>query len=203
MRGLASMELTAKEVPREVVREDGGLLLAAHSNGDGEAFSRLVQQYRRPVYGYLFHCGVPEPDRDDLFQEIFVRVHRQARSYDPARPLHPWLFTVVANAVRTYFRKQKRRLFFFAGPLPDDVKDPAPDGEALTSARETSDWLERAIQALPFSQREVLVLATLENLPMNEIASILGLPVNTVKTQLRRARLRLMEGYDRRTRATS
>jgi len=83
------------------------------------------------------------------------------------------------------------------------VKDEAPDGEALASARETTDWLERAIQALPFSQREVLVLATLENLPMNDIASILGLPVNTVKTQLRRARLRLIASYDRRTRATS
>jgi RNA polymerase sigma-70 factor (ECF subfamily) len=197
------MEMPAKELPQDIAREDGGLLLAAHRNGDREAFPRLVQQYRRPVYGYLFHCGVPEPDRDDLFQEIFVRVHRQAGSYDPSRPLHPWLFTVVANAVRTYFRKQNRRLFFFAGPPDEDVRDPAPDGEALASARETTDWLERAIQALPLSQREVLVLATLENLPMNDIASILGLPVNTVKTQLRRARLRLMEGYDRRTRATS
>jgi RNA polymerase sigma-70 factor (ECF subfamily) len=201
MRGLASMEMAAPEAP--VRREDGGPLLAAHGNGDREAFPKLVQQYRKPVYGYLFHCGVPEPDRDDLFQEIFVRVHQRARSYDPSRPLHPWLFTVVANSVRTYFRKQNRRLFFFAGPPPEDVKDEAPDGEALFSARETTDWLERAIQALPLSQREVLVLATLENLPMNEIASILELPVNTVKTQLRRARLRLMESYERRTRVTS
>jgi RNA polymerase sigma-70 factor (ECF subfamily) len=195
------MEMAA---PREqVARDDGGPLLAAHGNGDREAFPKLVQQYRRPVYGYLFHCGVPEPDRDDLFQEIFVRVHQRARTYDPSRPLHPWLFTVVANAVRTYFRGQKRRLFMFAGPPPEDARDWSPDGEALASARETTDWLERAIQALPLSQREVLVLATLESLPLYVIASILGLPVNTVKTQLRRARLRLMESYDRRTRATS
>ena len=195
------MEMAAPQ--GQVAHDDGGPLLAAHGNGDREAFPKLVQQYRRPVYGYLFHCGVPEPDRDDLFQEIFIRVHQRARTYDPSRPLHPWLFTVVANAVRSYFRKQKRRLFFFAGPPPEEVKDQAPDGEAIASARETTDWLERAIQALPFSQREVLVLATLENLPLNEIASILGLPVNTVKTQLRRARLRLMEIYDRRTRVTS
>ena len=195
------MEMAASQ--EQVARDDGGPLLAAHGNGDLEAFPKLVQQYRRPVYGYLFHCGVPEPDRDDLFQEIFVRVHQRARTYDPSRPLHPWLFTVVANAVRTYFRKQKRRLFFFAGTPPADVKDEAPDGEALASARETTDWLERAIQALPFSQREVLGLATLENLPLNDIASTLGLPVNTVKTQLRRARLRLIASYERRTRATS
>ena len=195
------MELAAPRA--QVAREDGGPLLAAHGNGDREAFPKLVQQYRKPVYGYLFHCGVPEPDRDDLFQEVFVRVHQQARSYDSSRPLHPWLFTVVANTVRTYFRKQKRRLFFFAGPPPLEAKDPAPDGEALASARETSDWLERAIRALPLAQREVVVLATLENVPLNDIASILGIPVGTVKTQLRRARLRLMESYERRTRATS
>lgn len=195
------MEMAASG--EDVARDDGGPLLAAHGNGDPEAFPKLVQQYRRPVYGYLFHCGVPEADRDDLFQEIFVRVHQRARSYDPSRPLHPWLFTVVANAVRTYFRKQSRRLFFFAGPPSEHVRDDAPDGEALASAKEATDWLERAIRALPLSQREVLVLATLESLPLNEIASILELPLNTVKTQLRRARLRLMESYERRTRATS
>jgi RNA polymerase sigma-70 factor (ECF subfamily) len=194
------MELAAAAPP---ARDDGGVLLAAHRRGDREAFPRLVEQYRRPVYGYLFHCGVSEPDRDDLFQEIFVRVHQRAGTYDAARPLHPWLFTVVANVVRTYFRKHNRRLFFSAGPPSQDVRDHAPDGEALASARETSDWLERAIQALPLAQREVLILAAIESLPLNDIASVLDIPLNTVKTHLRRARLRLMEGYERRTGATS
>ncbi len=111
----------------------------------------------------------------------------------------PWSRT---RCGRTFASRSAGSSFSPDAPT-EDVRDPAPDGEAITSARETTDWLERAIQALPFSQREVLVLATLENLPMNDIASILGLPVGTVKTQLRRARLRLMEGYDRRTRATS
>jgi RNA polymerase sigma-70 factor (ECF subfamily) len=195
------MEMAAPGAP--VARDEGGLLLAAHLRGDRDAFPRLVQQYRRPVYGYLVHCGVPEPDRDDLFQEIFVRVHRRAATYDSRRPLHPWLFTVVANEVRSYFRKQKRRLFFFAGPPPEDVRDPAPDGEALASARETTAWLERAIRALPLPQREVLILAAVQNLPLSNVASILEIPLNTVKTHLRRARLRLVAGYERRTGATS
>jgi RNA polymerase sigma-70 factor (ECF subfamily) len=195
------MEMAAPEAPP--ARDDCGLLLAAHRSGDRDAFPRLVQQYRRPVYGYLFHCGVPEPDRDDLFQEIFVRVHQRAGTYDASRPLHPWLFTVVANAVRSYFRKQKRRLFFSAGPPSEELRDPAPDGEALASARETTLWLERAIGALPLAQREVLILAAVESLPLNDVASVLDIPLNTVKTHLRRARLRLMEGYERRTGATS
>ncbi len=70
----------------------------------------------------------------------------------------------------------------------------------LASAKETAARLERAIAALPLPQREVLVLATIESLPLKDIASILGMPVNTVKTHVRRARLRLVESYERRTR---
>ena len=98
------------------------------------------------------------------FQEIFIKIHQRADQYDEARPLHPWLFTVVANTVRSYFSKKKLRSFFVWEPAPEDVKDPAPDSEARASAKETAAWLERAIEALPMPQREVLVLATIENL---------------------------------------
>lgn len=208
MRGLAPVPVErigmTSSTPSAVtdVREDAGALLVAHRNGDHDAFGKLLQRYRRPVFSYLFHCGVPEPDRDDLFQEIFVRVHQRAASYQASRPLHPWLFTVVANTVRSYFRKQKRRTLF-TGPPSENVQDQTPDSEAAASARETTAWLERAIQALPLPQREVLLLAAVENLPLNDIASILELPLNTVKTHLRRARLRLVDGYERRTGSAS
>ncbi len=178
--------------------------LVAHRDGDSEAFGKLVQRYRRPVFGYLVHCGVPESDRDDLFQDIFIKIHQRADQYDAARPLHPWLFTVVANTVRSYFSKKKLRSFFVWEPapeeMPEEVKDPAPDSEARASAKETAAWLERAIAALPMPQREVLVLATIEDLPLKDIASVLDMPLNTVKTHVRRARLRLVECYERRTR---
>ena len=178
--------------------------LVAHRDGDSEAFGKLVQRYRRPIFGYLVHCGVPESDRDDLFQDIFIKIHQRADKYDVARPLHPWLFTVVANTVRSYFSKKKLRSFFVWEPapeeVPEEVKDPAPDSEARASAKETAAWLERAIAALPMPQREVLVLATIEDLPLKDIASVLDMPLNTVKTHVRRARLRLVECYERRTR---
>jgi len=174
--------------------------LVAHRDGDSEAFAKLVQRYRRPVFSYLVRCGVPESDRDDLFQDIFIKIHQRADKYDAARPLHPWLFTVVANTVRSYFSKKKLRSFFVWEPAQEDAKDPAPDSEARASAKETAAWLERAIAALPMPQREALVLATIEDLPLKDVASILDMPLSTVKTHVRRARLRLVEGYERRTR---
>jgi RNA polymerase sigma-70 factor (ECF subfamily) len=195
------MEVAEPHAPAD----ESGRLLVAHRSGDAQAFAKLVRNYRRPVYGYLVHCGVPEGERDDLFQDIFVRVHERAGTYDPSRPLHPWLFTVVANTVRSFFRKRQRRLYFFplASVPSEDVKGDAPDGEALASASETKQWLERAIGALPLPQREVLTLAAIESLPLAEVASILGIPVNTVKTYLRRARLRLVSSYERRTKVTT
>ena len=198
MEGLARMEIEAVPEPTE-------RLLVAHRDGDRDAFSQLVERYRRPVFGYLVRCGIAEADRDDLFQEIFIKIHQRADQYDTARPLHPWLFTVVANTVRTYLRKQKLRSYFVWEPASaeaPDIQDDAPDAESLASARQTKAWLERAIQALPMPQREVLILATIENLPLKDIASILGMPINTVKTHVRRARQRLVESYQRRTRVS-
>ena len=188
--------MTMEAVPEPVER-----LLVAHREGDGDAFAELVERYRRPVYGYLVRSGVAESDRDDLFQEIFIKIHQSAHRYDASRPLHPWLFTVVANTVRTYSRKQKLRSFFVWEPAPD-VEDKKPDAESLASAKQTTSWLERAIQALPLPGREVFILAAIENVPLKDIASILDMPINTVKTHVRRARLRLVEAHERRTRVS-
>jgi RNA polymerase sigma-70 factor (ECF subfamily) len=160
--------------------------------GEPGAFAELVQRYRAPVYSYLARCGVPADDRDDLFQEIFIRIHRGAGTYSPERPLHPWIFTVVANVVRTFLRRRRVRELVYGElvevPEPRTVE---PDGERLAVARQTMDWLEQRIQRLPLKRREVLLLACIQSRPLKEVAEILGMPVNTVKTHLRRARLTL------------
>jgi RNA polymerase sigma-70 factor (ECF subfamily) len=184
------MELTEKRREAE--------LLAGHLRGEPQAFAGLVAAYRAPVYGYLVRCGVAEDDRDDLFQEIFIRVHRAAPRYDPGRPLHPWLFTIVANAVRNHHRQSRvRRIVFDAAARPESV-DPAPDGEARVQARQTRRWLEAQIGRLPLVQREVLILTCVERLPQKQVSEILDIPVNTLKTHLRRARLALMKKLARR-----
>ncbi len=172
-------------------------LLLRHRDGDPSAFPRLVARYRAPVYSYLVRCGVRESDRDDVFQDIFIKVHRAAAQFQSERPLHPWLFTIVANTVRTLHRKQGVKELVFMEPRRE-VQDPAPDGERVAVARQTATWLEEEIRRLPFMQREVLVLACIENLAHKEIAAALELPINTVKTHLRRARLALVRKLARR-----
>ncbi len=85
---------------RDVVDLEERTWLSRHCRGDASAFPALLEAYRRPVYGYLVRSGVAEANRDDIFQNIFLKIHAAARSYDPTRPLRPWLFTIVANTVR-------------------------------------------------------------------------------------------------------
>lgn len=169
-------------------------VLARHLAGDPNAFGELVSQYGSRVYGYLSRCGVNDAQRDDLFQEVFLRIHRGADKFRFDCPLEPWLFAIVANVVRSHFRKE---------PQPTDLESEAGEFEKIAAAvpsaidlaelKETAQFIETAISELSLPQREVLLLAVYEKMELQEIANLLGMPVNTVKTHLRRARLALAE----------
>ncbi len=186
-------------------------LLMRHRRGDRGAFAELVARYKAPVYGYLVRSGVAPADRDDQFQDIFLKVHRGAASFRADRPLHPWIFTIVANTVRNYLRGRRVRDRVFSEPTgggspaatdigssaPEPV-DPAADAERASDARQTVGWLEQRITSLPTEQREVLLLSCIEELPLAQIANLLDIPLNTVKSRLRRARLALAKALAKR-----
>ena len=166
--------------------------LPRHVRGDTAAFPALLSAYRRPVYGYLVRADVGAGERDNLFQAIFLRVHRAARDYLATRPLAPWLFTIAAHVVRNHFRDSSVPGVVVALDDGTDVAaDPAPGPERAAAARITVDWLEGALAALPETPRQVLLLIGVVGLGQGEVATALDLPLGTVKTHLRRARLRL------------
>ena len=185
--------------PAPAQRLDEEELLARHRRGEAGAFAELVARYRRPVYSYLVRCGVDEAARDDLFQDVFTNIHSAVETYQAGRPVRPWVFAILANVVRSHYRKARVRDIAVSDhhPFPER-DDAAPDSHQLVEARETAAWVEQAIAALPFAQREVVVLCCIEQLAQDDVAATLGMPVNTVKTHLRRARLALAQALARR-----
>lgn len=181
----------------EVVDLEERTWLVRHCRGDSSAFPALIAAYRRPVYSYLVRTGVADADRDDVFQTIFLNCHAAAASYDSSRPLAPWLFTVVANAVRSHFRARPTHLAVVAADPPADAPDPDPGPERIAEGRESVARLEAALDSLPPAQRQVLLLVTIAGLRQQDVAACLKLPLNTVKTHLRRARLTLAAGLAR------
>ena len=176
--------------------------LPRHCRGDEQAFEQLLLAYRNFVYNYLYRYGIEKHNRDDLFQDIFLKVHQSASRYRPSKPLRPWLVSIVLNTVRNFHRDRGRRKHFMAHfkTLSGNHPSATPDWQSHQSGldeqveqQSTVMWLEHRIRTLPERQREVLVMSTLKGMRMKEIAKVMTLPENTVKTHLRRARLALAQ----------
>lgn len=187
--------------------DEGAEMLARHIEGDPRAFEELVGRFGPKVYGYLVRAGVRAETQDDLFQETFMRVHLSARRYDPHYPFRVWLFAIAHNVLRSHFRKQKVRRIFTSWWKRPSGKDPhaecqpmdPPDGQPgvhqKAEGRENVLWLESALSGLPEGQRRALLLTQVEGLSLKEAARILDVPVPTVKTWIRRGRLKLARAY--------
>ncbi len=174
-------------------------LLRRHSAGDHEAFPELMAMFRAQIFSYIVRCGVAPAHRDDVFQEIFLAVHRNAKSYDESRPLEPWLFTITANMVRSYFRKQQvRSIVVHDTEAADSSTTYSAADDSI--AQDTARWLEAEIAKLPLAQREVLTLCCMRDISQTDVADILHMPVNTVKTHLSRGRAALAKALVRRNR---
>ena len=188
-------ELSTQAVSSPINAFDRGSLLVRHLQGDMDAFPEIVALYKSSVYSYLSRCGVERSFRDDLFQEIFLKIHRFAHSYQADKSFNPWLYTIVANTVRSYHRKTKINVITFEEKIGLREQNSSHD---LIENRETIEWLEQALQKLPMEQREALLLSTVGELEQSEVAQVLGVPVNTVKTYVRRARISLAKDLARR-----
>ncbi len=172
-------------------------LLERHKRGDSSAFGELVATYAGPIDRYLWHAGVDAASRDDLRQEVYLRLHAAAARYLPDRPLRLWVFTIVANTVRSYFRKLtvQRRVF---APALFEGDSGTPPSDAVAAAKQELHYLAEALARLPLLQREVVILTCVQGLEQREAALVLGIPLNTVKTYLRRARLSLAKALAKR-----
>ncbi len=169
---------------------DGRELVARHLAGDAGAFSELIELYRAPVFTYLCRSGITNLAKDDLFQDIFIKIHLHATDYDPSKPLRPWLFTIATNTVRSHFRKERtKRLFTLFKLQKSEARSFSAQEHA--EVKETAAWLDQAMQKLPSAQREAIALVSLQNMSQEEAAEALGIPLPTLKTNLRRAKLTL------------
>ncbi len=183
------------------------VLFDRHRRGDRAAFPALVGEFRARVFGYLTRCGVAPADRDDLFQEVFLRIHRAGSSTSgggdeaqegPSGALAPWIMTITVNVVRSHFRKASVRSVVALHASADEGVASSDRGpESALAAKQTASWLEAAMLKLPLEQREALVLCAVDGLELADAADALGVPVDTVKTRVRRARIALAEGRAR------
>ena len=171
--------------------------------GDLDALTALIARYQNRLYRYLLRLVREPAEAEDLFQQSWLRVMQKIQSYDPRRSFDSWLFTVARNLALDHLRRVHPRSLdepALRGSDSESLADRLPSREILPLDRllesERSGMLATALSDLPASYREVLSLRFEEELKLDEIAEILGAPLSTVKTRLRRSLEQLRNKLD-------
>ncbi len=159
------------------------------------ALDELLTRHEARVLRLLRLLGVPAADREDVAQEIFVRVFRHLAGFHRGERFRAWLHRITVNASHDYRRRAARRRGREAGW--DEATEPAAtprDGPAESLERsDRRRALERALGALSERERAVFVLCEMEGLATGEVARSLGISSITVRRHLGRARRRLQK----------
>jgi RNA polymerase sigma-70 factor, ECF subfamily len=164
-------------------------LMLAFSQGSPEAFTELFRRYRQPIYAF-FRRRLPDPAHaEELTQETFLALLRSVVRYEPRALFRTYLYAITLKILRSHRRKTIFRATFLA--RPEKAPDPARQDNT-----EAALWLRRAIAKLEPTDREILLLREFEQLSYAEIADLLSLPVNTVRSRLFRARAALRDLLD-------
>lgn len=175
---------------------DSAALIKKINSGDTRAFQSLIEDFQRLVYHIVFRMVANAADRQDVCQDIFVKVYQNLSQFQHESKLSTWIAKIAYNTAINHLKKKKVPLF----------DDRAVEGESIETQmsgyagpddfaeeRDLSDRLKKEIEQLPMQFRTILTLYHLEEMSYSEIAEILKLPAGTVKSYLFRARKLLKE----------
>ena len=175
-------------------------LLASYQQGDVGAFERLLRRHRGPLFTFLVRMLGDREKAEDLAQEAFLRLVRGAAQWQQRAKFKTWLYTIARNLCVDQSRRDKfRRTDSLDAPAagadgledgPALVEQIAGAGAAPDRAAESARLrpvLTRALASLPEEQREVFILREQAGVPFKEIAEMVGVNENTVKSRMRYA----------------
>ena len=164
--------------------------MQAYLDGDIEAFDALYAAFAGRLRGYLLAQCRDAALADDLLQETFMQIHRSRRTYQPGRPVTPWLYAIARHVYLMKRRSAGRRIRFEERWSPT----PAPATCRTTrSTRSEGDAVRRALRHVPADQRQALLMHHVEGWSFVEIAARLGIRVNAAKTRAFRGMKKMRE----------
>jgi len=181
-------------------------LLAAYAQGDARAFGKLYERHERAIYRFFLRQGTAAELADDLLQETWLAVVRNAAKFEPRAKFTTWLYTVARSKMIDHWRARDDAisLAYFAGDAANDddevmIDIPAsdaqrPDHQAI--ARAEARAFVAAVEALPPPQREAFLLQVEGGLSLDEIATATGAAHETVKSRLRYAMNKLRSAME-------
>jgi RNA polymerase sigma-70 factor (ECF subfamily) len=157
---------------------------------DPELLDRLIEQYQHRLLRYLIHLSGNRELAEDLFQETWIRVLERGHQYDGKHEFSTWLYAVARNLTLDYLRK--KRPLSLDGLMEDEAHaslepaDSRPPAWEVVQQHEQAERISAALISIPVEYRETVVLRFQEGLTLDEIATVTGAPLGTVKSRLYR-----------------
>ncbi len=170
-------------------------LLKRCRRGDALAWEALVRQYQSKIHAIACTYVGDRDEARDLAQEIFVKIYRNLDQCRDGRKFPAWMIRIARNTSLDHLRRRKARPPRHDRPAEtlSDLRDPRPNPEELWQADGRKRMVHRAMQNLSVLSREILLLKEIQGLPMLEIATMLEIPLGTVKSRSNRARVELAQ----------
>lgn len=185
-----------------------GWLVRRAQSGDTRAVEELVELYQDRVFNLCYYLTGNPSDAQDLAQEVFVKAYVNLKKFRHEADLGTWLHRIAVNLWLNIKRSRKNTpVFSLDDPVQTDegeltrtvaAVDPEGDPEETLEGREIQEEVRQALLKLPEEYRMVLVLREMEEYSYEEIATVLGCSLGTVKSRLSRARQSLKEKLNRR-----
>ena len=182
-------------------------LMELVAQGNNSAFNKIFDRYYSQIYNFVRkNLYFDDIASEDVTQEIFLRLFKSSKSFDPERKLFSWVYQIAINEVRRYHKQAvRKRAHSINEPITDSdesnekgdsLASPqlTPEEEATTDVR--SRLIAQAIEQLPDKQRMVVLLKVYQQLTFEEISAILDCPLSTVISRMRYAVRKLKETLD-------
>lgn len=176
-----------------MAKGDDCLLAQRILQGDRKAFEELLDTFETRVYRLALRFTGDVLDAEDLTQEIFLAVHASISRFRGDAALGTWIYRVAMNRCLEFRRKRRLETVSYEEGLPVDIEFSQEDPVHAVERRQLAEKVEAAISRLSPAHRDVVVLHELQGLTYQEVATVLNVPVGTVKSRLFNAFRRLRE----------
>ena len=173
-------------------------LISSAIEGGEDSFEALVKRYQRPIAGYVFRMLGDYEASLDVSQEVFIKVYNSLSRYSSEYKFSTWIYRIAHNAAIDHMRRNAVNPQSLEAENSDgtyqlqiECSKPTPEQD-----RERSEWrteIENVVKRLPAAYRELILLRHSQDLSYDEIATVTGLPLGTVKNRLFRAREMMRE----------
>lgn len=176
--------------------------LVARSLEERAFFGELVDRYQAKLGRYIARLGVQDPDdRDDVLQDIFIKVYKNLNSFDQSLSFSSWIYRIAHNEAVSWYRRRKARPEGYLVADSEAVIALVSDDD-LDRPEERFDrdidaaLLARELEKLDDKYRDILLLRYFEHLEYEQISDVLKIPVGTVGTLVHRAKKQLKKNLE-------